>query len=82
MVRGNTRDLTVPAADSEEFIFLARRLGYGRASARLQSDLTWHTTHVVQPTSACWRRDWACCTKGFPIFHTFRANNRSRHVVS
>lgn len=48
MVRGNTRDLTVPAADSEEFIFLARRLGYGRASARLQSDLTWHTTHVVQ----------------------------------
>jgi glutamate-ammonia-ligase adenylyltransferase len=28
MVRGNAKDLVLPPADSEEFIFLARRVGY------------------------------------------------------
>ncbi len=28
MVRGNTKDLVLPPADSDEFIFLARRVGY------------------------------------------------------
>ena len=27
MVRGNTKDLVLPPPDSEEFIFLARRVG-------------------------------------------------------
>lgn len=48
MVRGNTRDLTVPAAGSEEFVFLARRLGYGTDVERLQNDLNRHTTFVQQ----------------------------------
>lgn len=46
MVRGNARDLTVPPAGSEEFSFLARRLGYGNDLARLSDDLTRHTSTV------------------------------------
>lgn len=30
MVRGNARDLLLPAPESEEFIFLARRMGYAK----------------------------------------------------
>jgi glutamate-ammonia-ligase adenylyltransferase len=45
MVRGDARDLTVPATDSEEFEFLARRLGYGSDVTGLQHDLE---THVGQ----------------------------------
>jgi len=48
MVRGNAKDLTVPPADSEEFAFLARRLGYGSEVARLRDDLTRHTTQVQE----------------------------------
>lgn len=48
MVRGNTRDLTVPAAGTEEFVFLARRLGYDTGSERLHADLIRHTTFVQQ----------------------------------
>ncbi|MFQ5594141.1 MAG: glutamine synthetase adenylyltransferase [Anaerolineae bacterium] len=48
MVRGNAKDLTVPPADSEEFAFLARRLGYGSDVAQLQDDLTRHTTQVQE----------------------------------
>jgi len=49
MVRGNTKDLVLPPPDSEEFISLARRVGYTtedwRAGARnLQSDIQQHTT--------------------------------------
>lgn len=44
MVRGNTKDLVLPPTDSDEFIFLARRVGYTtedwQAGARhLQSDI-------------------------------------------
>lgn len=46
MVRGNAKDLTVPPPDSEEFAFLARRLGYGGNLAQLRDDLTGHTTTV------------------------------------
>lgn len=49
MVRGNTKDLVLPPPDSEEFVCLARRVGYTaddwRAGARdLQSDIQHHTT--------------------------------------
>ena len=49
MVRGNTKDLVLPPPDSEEFVCLARRIGYTRddwrAGAReLQSDIQQHMT--------------------------------------
>ena len=48
MVRGNTKDLVLPPPDSEEFVSLARRVGYTtddwRACARhLQADIAHHT---------------------------------------
>lgn len=47
MVRGNTKDLTVPSPDTEEFAFLARRLRYDDAHiADLNDDLTKHITRV------------------------------------
>ncbi len=46
MVRGHARDLTVPPPDSEEFEYLARRLGYGANLARLQGDLELYTESV------------------------------------
>ena len=47
MVRGNAKDLVLPPPDSEEFVSLARRVGYTtddwRACARhLQTDITHH----------------------------------------
>jgi glutamate-ammonia-ligase adenylyltransferase len=46
VVRGNSKDLTVPAEDSPEFAFLARRLGYGNEPTRLRADLTHHLEWV------------------------------------
>jgi len=42
MVRGNNKDLTVPPEESEEFAFLARRLGYGVEPGRLKATLDGH----------------------------------------
>ena len=47
MVRGNAKDLVLPPTDSDEFIFLARRVGYTtddwQAGARhLQTDIEYH----------------------------------------
>jgi len=39
IVRGHARDLTVPPPDSEEFLFLARRLGYASEVGRLKDDI-------------------------------------------
>jgi glutamate-ammonia-ligase adenylyltransferase len=50
MVRGDARDLTVPPADSEEFEFLARRLGYGPRVRELQADLERHTEDIRELT--------------------------------
>jgi len=46
VVRGNNKDLTVPTEDSEEFAFLARRLGYGNEPLRLSADLALHLDWV------------------------------------
>jgi glutamate-ammonia-ligase adenylyltransferase len=46
MVRGHAKDLTVPAADSEEFEYFARRLGYNRNTHHLQVDLEENFTRV------------------------------------
>ncbi len=48
MVRGDARDLTVPPANSEEFQFLARRLGYADRVQALQRDLERHTANVLE----------------------------------
>jgi glutamate-ammonia-ligase adenylyltransferase len=48
VVRGNAKDLTVPATDSEEFAFLARRLRFGNDLARLRDDLAYHTASVQE----------------------------------
>jgi glutamate-ammonia-ligase adenylyltransferase len=53
MVRGNTKDLVLPPTDSEEFVSLARRIGYTRddwrAGARdLQADIEQHMALTKQ----------------------------------
>ena len=57
MVRGNAKDLTIPPTSSEEFAFLARRLGYERGQnhaddfSQLREDLTTHTSAVQEINS-------------------------------
>lgn len=46
MVRGDARDLAIPAAKTSEFESLARRLGYGGNWQRLQADLARHAQSV------------------------------------
>ncbi len=46
VVRGNAKDVTAPAVDSEEFAFLARRMRYGDDLPRLQSELQRYTEDV------------------------------------
>ncbi len=46
MVRGDASDLTVPEFTSDEFLFLARRLGYQSNVLRLQQDFERHIRHV------------------------------------
>jgi len=49
ILRGHSRDLVVPEMDSEEFLFLARRMGYPRGSeSRLADDLVRHRSVVVR----------------------------------
>jgi [glutamine synthetase] adenylyltransferase / [glutamine synthetase]-adenylyl-L-tyrosine phosphorylase len=48
MVRGDAKDLTTPAADMEEYAFLARRLSYGAEVARLRADMDRHSQAVQE----------------------------------
>ena len=48
IVRGNARDLAVPPVDSEEYAYLARRLGYEDDLARLGDDQERHTANVLE----------------------------------
>lgn len=48
MVRGHAKDLTVPKRDSEEYVFLARRLGYKGRSNRLATEIETCTQHVLE----------------------------------
>ncbi|MEZ6048438.1 MAG: glutamine synthetase adenylyltransferase [Planctomycetaceae bacterium] len=52
MVRGHAKDLTVPPVDSEEFIFLARRLGYHSNTLKLKNDLEESITNVLEISRA------------------------------
>lgn len=49
IVRGHARDLVLPEFDSDEFIFLARRMGYwynGRSTEQFTADITAHMQHA------------------------------------
>jgi glutamate-ammonia-ligase adenylyltransferase len=48
VVRGHAKDLTVPAAGSDEFLYLARRLGYEPEHQRLLEELNRHTGVVLE----------------------------------
>jgi glutamate-ammonia-ligase adenylyltransferase len=49
ILRGNARDLVVPERNSEEFLFLARRMGYPMGSeSRLAENLVHHRSAVVR----------------------------------
>lgn len=48
VVRGNSKDVTVPVFGSEEFAFLARRLKYGNDVQKLQDDLLEMQANVVE----------------------------------
>jgi glutamate-ammonia-ligase adenylyltransferase len=48
IVRGHARDLTVPPPESEEFLFLARRLGYGSNVSQLRDDFEQYSQIVRQ----------------------------------
>lgn len=48
MVRGDARDLAVPPPDSEEFEFLARRLGYHANPRQLERDLESNAATVIE----------------------------------
>ncbi len=50
IVRGNAEDLTVPAADTEAFHYLARRLGYGQDAHMLDEDIR-RVAHQVRESS-------------------------------
>ncbi len=47
IVRGNAKDLTVPFPGSDEFGFLARRMGYGSRPEKLWEDLNRHMENVL-----------------------------------
>jgi [glutamine synthetase] adenylyltransferase / [glutamine synthetase]-adenylyl-L-tyrosine phosphorylase len=48
VVRGNSKDVTMPAFGSEEFIFLARRLRYEQDVEHLRDDLARHIADVQE----------------------------------
>jgi glutamate-ammonia-ligase adenylyltransferase len=48
VVRGNAKDLTVPREETEEYDFLARRLGYDDDPSHLRRDLDQHVASVLE----------------------------------
>ncbi len=48
MVRGDASDLNVPAFNTKEFNFLARRLGYGKRVLEFQQEFERHTLNVLE----------------------------------
>ncbi|MEA1996954.1 MAG: hypothetical protein U9N45_04920, partial [Gemmatimonadota bacterium] len=48
ILRGNARDLVIPRRNSEEFYFLARRMGYTTGGeSKLEEDLVFHRSKVA-----------------------------------
>jgi glutamate-ammonia-ligase adenylyltransferase len=48
VVRGNSKDVTLPPFGSDEFIFLARRLRYQTDAEHLREDLSRYTADVLE----------------------------------
>lgn len=48
VVRGNAKDITLPAEGSEEYAFMARRLQYGGDKERLRDELARYTADVQE----------------------------------
>jgi glutamate-ammonia-ligase adenylyltransferase len=48
VVRGNTKDVSLPPHESDEFAFLARRLRYGSDAARLRDELARYAGDVQE----------------------------------
>jgi len=48
VVRGNSKDVTMPAFGSEEFVFLARRLRYEKDIEHLRDDLARYVAEVQE----------------------------------
>ncbi len=48
MVRGNARDLTIPERGSDEFEFLARRLGFSKRPLELLEEFETHSARVLE----------------------------------
>jgi glutamate-ammonia-ligase adenylyltransferase len=48
IVAGNAKDLTVPPEDSEEFLYLSRRLRYGGDRERLREELVLYSASVQE----------------------------------
>ena len=48
VVRGNSKDLSIPPFDSEEFAFLTRRLRFGNDKGQFQEDLQRHINTVQE----------------------------------
>jgi [glutamine synthetase] adenylyltransferase / [glutamine synthetase]-adenylyl-L-tyrosine phosphorylase len=48
VVRGNSKDVTMPPVGSDEFTFLARRLGYAQNVKQLSDDLARHVSDVQE----------------------------------
>ncbi len=51
MVRGNSKDVTMPPFGSDEFVFLARRLRYESDAGHLREDLTRYVADVQEINS-------------------------------
>ncbi|MBM81909.1 MAG: glutamine synthetase adenylyltransferase [Planctomycetaceae bacterium] len=47
MVRGDARDLTLPAVSSDDFEYLARRLQYAGDTAQFEADIEKHRQNVI-----------------------------------
>ena len=48
VVRGNAKDVDIPPANSEEFLFLARRLQYDSDTERLQKDISRYSSDIQE----------------------------------
>ena len=51
VVRGNSIDINLPPVESEEYVFLARRLRYGSDTKRLQEEIARYTKDVQKISS-------------------------------
>jgi glutamate-ammonia-ligase adenylyltransferase len=76
IVRGHTRDLVLPPADTEAFIFLARRMGYW-GNQHAPSDLAAHITRHMQRVAAIYHTHFGSAPATTPAVAVRKKNRRS-----